>query len=268
MIVDRNKAWRVLLNNAANALAHHEILTSPRRQHLYHILGVTTDGIRLQREEGDQSIEILTRRKFETAMNNLQMTEKPLPKTSLYPRVLIETTLVAFLPFLDWDEEARIVPAANYVAPSTEELVQVEEAAADNLNDRIEVNLRRRRGQNKLRENLFVVYGAACCLSGCQIRAMLHAAHLIPHAESGVNLTTNALLLRADLHDLFDSHLLGIHPSSLVVHLHPEIDDDYYQAFSGQSIKSRVDNKSPDYNALEKRWEKFLDRCRQPVCLK
>jgi hypothetical protein len=74
--------------------------------------------------------------------------------------------------------------------------------------------IRTRRGQQEFREKLFEVYGYKCAFTGCTAKDALEAAHIIPHAEQQSYDLRNGLLLRADIHTLFDLYLLSINPES------------------------------------------------------
>lgn len=49
-----------------------------------------------------------------------------------------------------------------------------------------------------------------CLVTGTRNRATLQAAHISPYRGSHTNLLTNSLTLRADIHILFDQHLLTL----------------------------------------------------------
>ena len=67
-----------------------------------------------------------------------------------------------------------------------------------------------RRGQPAFRRNLLAAYEGRCCVSGWGPEAVLEAAHIEDHAKTGLNSLANGLLLRSDLHALFDEGLLRI----------------------------------------------------------
>lgn len=70
--------------------------------------------------------------------------------------------------------------------------------------------IKTRRGQADFRQRLLDAYGSRCAISGCTIEDVLEAAHIDPHCEVSNYATSNGLLLRSDLHTLFDLHLIGI----------------------------------------------------------
>ncbi|WP_200883691.1 HNH endonuclease [Archangium violaceum] len=53
-----------------------------------------------------------------------------------------------------------------------------------------------------------VAYGGRCALTDCEEPRVLEAAHIFPYHGPQTNHVTNGLLLRADLHVLFDLGLL------------------------------------------------------------
>lgn len=61
-----------------------------------------------------------------------------------------------------------------------------------------------RRGQSQFRERLIRRYGLRCQISGYDFAAAVEAAHVRPYAAYEENGAGNGLLLRSDLHTLFD----------------------------------------------------------------
>lgn len=72
------------------------------------------------------------------------------------------------------------------------------------------VAIRTRRGQADFRNRLHCAYGATCAISGSTVEPLLEAAHIVPHALETNYATSNGLLLRADIHTLFDLHLIAV----------------------------------------------------------
>lgn len=111
-----------------------------------------------------------------------------------------------------------------------------------------------RRGQPKFRANLMKLYAGECCISGWSPENVLEAAHIDPHAATGNNSVANGLLLRSDLHCLFDDGLLHIDPDSLTVVLNPRLLDTPYREFHGRKLRERRDGSTPDREKLRLRW--------------
>jgi hypothetical protein len=114
-----------------------------------------------------------------------------------------------------------------------------------------------RRGQEKFREGLLRAYGGRCCLSDCDVPEALEAAHIERHADSALQDVTNGLLLRADLHTLFDLGLLRVRPDTLKAALAPALAGSCYRAFEGKAVREPGDEGArPSRQKLRERWER------------
>jgi putative restriction endonuclease len=120
-----------------------------------------------------------------------------------------------------------------------------------------EVNLRR--GQPQFRERLVRRYGKACQISLCAFPGLIEAAHITPYARTNENGVHNGLLLRSDLHTLFDLGLLAIDPATMTVALHPALLEMGYGTFDGAPLFTNG-TSGPDHAALTERWEFFRSR--------
>jgi hypothetical protein len=68
----------------------------------------------------------------------------------------------------------------------------------------------RRQGQSQFRRALMKAYEGKCAVTSCAIEPLLEAAHIHPYLGPKTNHVTNGMLLRADIHTLFDLGLLAI----------------------------------------------------------
>jgi hypothetical protein len=75
----------------------------------------------------------------------------------------------------------------------------------------------RRQGQPDFRADLLQHYERKCAITGYAVDITLEAAHIEPYVDPLSNALDNGLLLRADVHALFDEHLIGIDASNHVV---------------------------------------------------
>ncbi len=82
----------------------------------------------------------------------------------------------------------------------------------ENLNDRYgaEILTRVRLGQGAFRVMITDAYERKCAISGERTLPVLDAAHIKPYEKSGPHFISNGLLLRTDLHKLFDKGYLTI----------------------------------------------------------
>ncbi len=67
-------------------------------------------------------------------------------------------------------------------------------------------------GQRPFQALVLDAYHRRCTITGEKIRPVLQAAHILPVAKGGENRLDNGLLLRSDVHTLFDNGYLGVDP--------------------------------------------------------
>jgi predicted RNA-binding protein with PUA-like domain len=110
-------------------------------------------------------------------------------------------------------------------------------ASIDDGRQRVLRSIAQRQGQATFRRRLFEAYGGRCALTDCEVPWVLEAAHIFPHRGQQTNHVTNGLLLRADLHVLFDLGLLRVDPESLTVELDPSLRGSPYTELSGRKLR-------------------------------
>ena len=76
--------------------------------------------------------------------------------------------------------------------------------------ERISRSITLRRGQRLFRNDLIVAYAGKCAVTNCSVIDVLEAAHIHPYRGPDTNKVPNGLLLRSDIHTLFDCGLLAI----------------------------------------------------------
>jgi hypothetical protein len=67
-----------------------------------------------------------------------------------------------------------------------------------------------REGQGEFRQGLLDAYDRKCAITGCAVVEILEAAHIVPYRGDHTHRTDNGLLLRADIHTLFDKGMVWI----------------------------------------------------------
>ncbi len=80
-----------------------------------------------------------------------------------------------------------------------------------------------RRGQSRFRMALQKLYGTRCAFTGTPEETVLEACHILPHAKTGDNSLDNGLLLRSDIHVLFDEHLMTLANDGLHILVHKDV---------------------------------------------
>lgn len=136
---------------------------------------------------------------------------------------------------------------------------------AENIEDarrRITTSIVQRQGQAEFRRKLLEAYNYQCPITGCNAEPALEAAHIIPYKGAETNHVANGLLLRADIHTLFDLHLLSIHPETHKVVISPKLLVTSYIEYRDQTVlfpKQKI--ARPDPIVLAKHYELFLQKC-------
>jgi hypothetical protein len=117
--------------------------------------------------------------------------------------------------------------------------------------DKLLRGIKARRGQKVFRDRLLAAYDGRCAISGCAVLDVLEAAHIVPYRGGNTHHPTNGLLLRADLHTLFDCGLFAVDPDTLQVQVSPSIADPGYRKFHGHKLQPVVDSRlAPSLAAL------------------
>lgn len=117
-----------------------------------------------------------------------------------------------------------------------------DEMRDEDRRDAPEYLVKGRLGQGAFRVLVTDAYHRRCAVTGERTLPVLEAAHIKPYARSGPNLLQNGILLRSDLHKLFDIGYLTVTPD-LRVEVSKRIKEEYengreYYAHQGQ----RLDN--------------------------
>jgi hypothetical protein len=113
-----------------------------------------------------------------------------------------------------------------------------------------------RRGQRKFRDELLEAYGGRCAITGCPVVPLLEAAHITPYLGPDTNAVKNGILLRADIHTLWDLGLLAVDPNTGEVWVSPDVDDPTYRVLSGQPLKHPSHPaQHPAVSALQQQWD-------------
>lgn len=147
-----------------------------------------------------------------------------------------------------------------HASDAASRLTQLGFAVVHNLHDEDAVREREwisrlsRPAQAEFRSKLIDLYGR-CALTGCTTLAALEAAHVKPVAGYGADRVSNGILLRADLHKLFDANLIAIEPSSGLVRLSADCEADYIPTLDGVVFSSPPGG--PELLDFEDRWRAF-----------
>lgn len=127
--------------------------------------------------------------------------------------------------------------------------------------DRVLKQIIQRQGQKKFREGLLKIYNSTCVITKCNIPSVLEAAHITPYLGPNTNKITNGLILRADIHTLWDLGLIAIEPREMKIHINPILEGSEYQELNLRAIDLNLsENERPSKKALEVQWELFSNK--------
>ncbi len=119
--------------------------------------------------------------------------------------------------------------------------------------ERILASIVRRRGQPEFRQRLLEAYGGRCAISGCDAVEALEAAHIVPYLGPETNHLSNGILLRADLHTLFDLGLLAVDTAEMTVRVAPTVAGTAYGQLIGRKVNLPANgNSAPSKAALDR----------------
>lgn len=113
--------------------------------------------------------------------------------------------------------------------------------------------VRVRRGQRKFREHLLAAQGTSCAFTGSAPERVLEAGHLYSYAQLGTHYEHGGLMLRRDIHRLFDDGLLAVRPDRLSIDVsdslaqHPQ-----YEALHGRALS--LDVRPEQVHWLRQHW--------------
>jgi putative restriction endonuclease len=94
-----------------------------------------------------------------------------------------------------------------------------------------------RSGQGPFRRAL-LRESEACAFTGTPVKEALEAAHIMPYRGIHTNDLDNGLLLRADVHTLFDRGLLRIDPANGQIQIDAALEASVYQDLDGKLVRN------------------------------
>jgi hypothetical protein len=116
-----------------------------------------------------------------------------------------------------------------------------------------DAKVRARLGQASFRARLLTAQGPRCAFTGPAPTAALEAAHLYSYAAVGRHHDDGGLLLRRDLHRLFDQGDIAVDPITHTIHLRSELlKFPGYAALHGQHLQVELTGKQASW--ISKHW--------------
>jgi len=107
-----------------------------------------------------------------------------------------------------------------------------------------------RLGQGSFRVLVTDAYSRRCAVSGERTLPVLQAAHIKPYAVGGEHQLSNGILLRSDLHTLFDKGYLGIDPKAMRILVSARIREQFENGQEYYSLEGRALRLPRDPSAM------------------
>jgi len=147
-----------------------------------------------------------------------------------------------------WDATPQAIDLlGGDIGATARELGDVQDAVSkeglfdwSTLEDARERTLRaivQRQGQPLFRDTVLKAYGYRCAITNCDAVPALEAAHIIGYNGPDTNHVSNGLLLRADIHTLFDMGLITIDTATMSVHVAPSLAGTVYSELAEKPLR-------------------------------
>lgn len=94
-----------------------------------------------------------------------------------------------------------------------------------------------RQRQDAFRRDLITAYKGQCAVTAYDVEETLQAAHISSYRGPKSQKVSNGLLLRADIHLLYDAHLASVEPDTMKFMVAPKIEESAYGDLNGQMIR-------------------------------
>jgi putative restriction endonuclease len=165
------------------------------------------------------------------------------------------------IPLLDiWQNSSRLesLSVGTLTEKVSEEVGDFDPSDIEDARQRQLRAIVQRRGQNKFRQNLMTIHGARCQITNCDVPDALEAAHIVPYQGLNTNHIKNGLLLRSDIHTLFDLYLISINPENHEIVLSKGLKNSVYQELDGKKLRLPSNTKFISNLALEVHYDRFI----------
>lgn len=118
-----------------------------------------------------------------------------------------------------------------------------------------------REKQSEFRQKLMAAYNGRCALTGIDVPQVLQAAHIDPYRGLTSQRVQNGILLRADMHLLFDAYLISVNPHTFTLAVSDSIRSSFYSNYDGVKVNVPEDKSlQPDRKSLELHFRQFQEQ--------
>ena len=119
-------------------------------------------------------------------------------------------------------------------------------------------------GQGKFRNSLIAAYSGQCAFSKTSQRDVSQAAHIYPYKGKSGNNVANGILLRSDLHLLFDLHMISVNPKNFTICVSDRVEEEVYKSLEGKKIVvPERQNQRPSGESLAWHYDQYQQKKNQ-----
>lgn len=135
-------------------------------------------------------------------------------------------------------------------APQRIHVSAEEKHAIESERRRIWQLIEQRANRGPFRAGLLARDNGRCVVTGSTVSEVIEAAHLIPFASGHAERDSldNGILLRADIHVLFDRGMMAIEPTSRTLWVSEALNGSAYEKLRGHQIRSRAGESNLRYH--------------------
>jgi hypothetical protein len=255
--------WDLILGEARKYIRENKVFKSQRQNTPYNVTEATFDAITVGRVNGGDNVSI-SRKLF---VSKAQLVEEygPINDKEISTTTAIKTSIVELHPYLSYHDDFSVrfrrrktssVSEIDTSLEKTESREDFDVSSLEEARERIVRAINIRRGQGKFRRELLAAYSGKCCITGCDTSEVIEAAHIIPYRGAKSHDVRNGLLLRSDLHTLFDRCMIWVDTESWSLIIDQELKSSQYSILEGVKISLPDDKaKWPSIEALNQHKE-------------
>lgn len=141
---------------------------------------------------------------------------------------------------------------------SADEKIEFEELDFPDERQRVLVEQVRRIHQDSFRALMMQAYGGNCAVTHTGVPETLQAAHINPYRGSKSQVVNNGILLRADIHLLYDAHLISVNPEDYRLRMAKQLGGSPYAKYNGMKIAETLHaSETPSPKLLKAHFDQF-----------
>ena len=124
-----------------------------------------------------------------------------------------------------------------------EDYVLYEEIDEEDRRLRVKIEAVRREQQDEFRRQVYCAYNGQCAITKTCVEDVLQAAHIKNYMGKQTQCVNNGILLRSDIHLLYDSNMLAVNPEDFSIEISNSLKFTEYENLEGRNIALPKDLK-------------------------